>query len=598
MTELKTIPVETDVLVIGGGLAGCMAAISAAATTGLRVTLVEKSDTRASGKAGTGIDHSWSYIPPVHEKMGYTLDDMLEDYRSTVAGRAPAFFRDDLWYVVASTMYDRILDLEKFGVNFRYEDSQAPGKFRIVYQYHSVPSSFNYDGVTLKPRLTAEAKRRGVRIINRVQITDLIKSDGQISGAVGIGTRTSDIYLFKTRTAVLCTGGRQVRVHRNPTGVDFNTYTPPTCTADGFSMALRAGLPIINVETLSGRPHLRAGANYNPNYGDPGNTVQPAARIIDWKGNVIVPRSEFYDWNKLEREKWSPEVRRQWLKEREVANMAIRNKLADGHARGEGPFYLDFSEASNYEAQYIEWSIANEGRGTQFMRYFKNEEGFDLKKTRQEYAGFGPLETSSGKGMWVDKDFETGIKSLFAAGDEVGGFLVGLASPGAFAGGWHAGEMAARRALEQKEFLPMDNQVFESRRERCNAITNRERGYYWKEVEIYVQNLMDFYCGGVRSGPMLERGLERLAYARAAPLKADNPHELARSLELQSIMDNAEMALRSSLERKESRPNPLGFTRIDYPEKNEKEWTCFLGIQLENGEFKYPKFQGDKVWGN
>ncbi len=595
MAEFKTIPVETDVLVIGGGLAGCMAAINAAGKDGLKVTLVEKSDTRASGKAGTGIDHSWSYMPPVHEKMGYTIDDMLEDYRCTVAGRSPAFFRDDLWYLVASTMYDRMLDLEKFGVNFRYDDSQVPGKFRVVYQYHSVPSSFNYDGVTLKPRLTAEVKKRGIRLINRVQVTDLIKTDGKISGAVGVGTRKSEIYLFKAKAVVLCTGGRQVRIHRNPSGVDFNTYAPPTCTADGFSIALRLGLPVINAETLSGRPHLRAGANYNPNYGDPGNTVQPAAQITDWKGNVIVPRSQFYDWTKLGQEKWTPEVRRQWLKEREIANMAVRNKLADGHARGEGPFYLDFSEATDYETQYIEWSIKNEGRGTQFMRYFKDEEGFDLKKTRQEYAGFGTLETSNGKGLWVDKNLETNIRNLFAAGDEVGGFIVGLASPGAFAGGWYAGEMAAKRAAKQKEFLPVDDQVLESRKETCSAMTNRERGFFWKEVETYVQNLMDFYCGGLRSEGMLKRGLERLEYARQAPLKAENPHELARSLELQSIMDNAEMTLRSSLERKESRPAPFGFLRADYPEKNDKEWTCFLGIQLEDGKYNFPKFRGDKV---
>jgi succinate dehydrogenase/fumarate reductase flavoprotein subunit len=595
MIELKITPIETDVLIVGGGLAGCMAAIKAAESKGLNVTLVEKSDTRASGKAGTGIDHSWSYIPPVHREMGYTIDDMLEDYHSTIAGRDPAFFRDDLWYRVAGTMYDRMLDLEQFGIKCRYEDSQVPGKFRVVYQYHSVPSSFNYDGVTLKPRLTDEAKKRGVRIINRVQVTDLIQTDGQISGAIGVDTRSTNIYLFTAKAVVLCTGGRQVRIHRNPTGVDFNTYTPPTCTADGFSMALCLGLPVISTETLSGKPHLRAGANYNPNYGDPGNTVQPAARIIDWKGNVIVPRSQFYDWNKLGQDKWSPEVREQWLKEREIANMAVRSKLAEGQARGEGPFYLDFNEATDYEADYIEWSIKNEGRGTQFMRYFKGEEGFDLKKTRQEYAGFGTLETSIAKGLWVDKDFETGIRNLFAAGDEVGGFVVGLASPGAFAGGWYAGEMAARRAAAQKEFLSVNEDTVNARKTMCAEIINNERGFFWKEVETYVQNLMDFYCGGIRSEGMLKRGLERLEYARRAPLKADNPHELARSLELQSIINNAEMTLRTSLERKESRPAPFGFLRADYPKKDDTNWKCFLGIQKKDDKFTFSSFRGDKV---
>jgi succinate dehydrogenase/fumarate reductase flavoprotein subunit len=493
-------------------------------------------------------------------------------------------------------MYDRVMDLEKFGINFRYDDSQAPGKFRIVYQYHSVPSSFNFDGVPLKIKLTAEAKRRGVDIINRVQVTDLIKTNGQISGAVGVNTRTSDIYLFKAKAVVLCSGGRQTRIHRNPSGVDFNTFSPPTLTGDGYAMAMRAGLPIVSMESLTGKLHLRAGANYNPNYGDPGNTTQPAARIIDWKGNVLVPRTQFYDWNKLGKKKWSPDIRQEWLRERasKAGGMGFRNSLSEMHDKGEGPFYLDFSEATDYEAKYIEWSIKNEGRGTQFWRYFEDEEGFDLRKDRQEYGGYGTRENSFGKGLWVDKDLETDIKNLFAAGDEVGGFIIGLAAPGAIAGGWYAGEMAAKRALGQKEFLPIDENIMKARKTLCSEILNCKRGFFWKEIEIYIQNLMDFYCGEIRSEGMLKRGLERLEYAKSAPIKAENPHELARSLEVKSIMENAEMVLRASLERKESRPAPLEFRRVDYPETDDKDWSCFLGIQREGTGFTFKKFHGNR----
>jgi succinate dehydrogenase/fumarate reductase flavoprotein subunit len=593
MIELKVIPVETDILIIGGGLAGCMAAIKAAEEKGLRVIVAEKDDTLASGKAGTGVDHFWSYIPPVHEKTGYTIDDMMEDRRLSLPGANPAFIRDDLYYRVASTMYDRMLDLEKFGINFRYEDSKVPGNFRVVYQYHSVPSSFNFDGALLKRRLTNEMKRRGVRILNRVQMTDLIETDGQISGAVGIGTRSADIYFFKSKAVVLCAGGL-TRIRRNASGLDFNTFLPPTCTGDGSSMAFRAGLPVINKEALGGKRHLRAGANYNPNYGEPGNTTQPAARIIDWKGNVIVPRTHFYDWENLGKKKWSLEDRQSWLKYALAGGTGggagFKARLTELHNKGEGPFYLDFSEATDYEAQYIEWSIKNEGRGTQFMRYFKDEEGFDLRKVRQEYAGFGTPEGSSA-GLWVDQDFETEIKNLFAAGDEVGGFLCSDA-PGAVAGGWYAGGMAIQRAKAQKELLPVDEGIMQDRKAVCSEIINCERGFFWKEIELYIQNLMDFYCSSTRSEPMLKRGLERLEHARAAPLKADNPHELARSLEVKSIMDNAEMILRCSLERKESRLSPFGFMRADYPEQNDKEWFCYLGIRRKDDGFEFSKYRG------
>ncbi len=587
MINLNTVTVETDVLIIGGGLAGCMAAINAAEEPGLRVTLADKSNTVRSGCAASGIDHLWAYIPPIHEKMGYTLDDMAEDHRQ---GIARGFFRRDLFNLVAGTAYDRVLDLEKFGINFRYEDSKAPGKFRIVAQFHSVPASFNFDGEPLKPKLTQEAKKRGVNILNRVQMTDLISANGQISGAVGLGTRTGEIYLFKAKAVVLSCG-RSNRLSRNPTGFDFNTRIPSSMSGDGTSMAIRAGLPIINAEFF-GIERVAACGNYNPNYGDPRNTVQPAARVIDGQGNVIVPRTQFYDWDNLGKKKWTEKTRQEWLEKpftspfhgaTSFVPLPVRLK------RGEGPFYLDFSEATDFEKEYTEWSIRNEGKGTQFMRYFTEEEKADLRKNPQEYSGFWPREMAgtSAKGLWVDKDLETDLKNLFAAGDEVGG-LPWQAGPGAATQGWHAGAMAAKRASHQKYLLPISEDAMKKRRELCSEILSRTVGFYWKEVETYVQNLIGFYCGEIRSESLLQRGLERLEDAKRASFKAENPHELARVMDVKSIIDNAELILRSSSERKESRPI-FDFRRAEYPEVDNKNWFCFLAIRCEDGKFKFSK---------
>jgi succinate dehydrogenase/fumarate reductase flavoprotein subunit len=258
--------------------------------------------------------------------------------------------------------------------------------------------------------------------------------------------------------------------------------------------------------------------------------------------------------------------------------------------QGEGPFYLDLSEATDEEIDYIAWSIRNEGKGTQFMRYFEVEEGLDLRENSQEYAGWANRELAgtAAKGLWVDGDLESEIKNLFAAGDEVGG-LPWAASPGAFTMGWRAGEMAAQRAMEEKAFLAASDEIANVRKAICSEILNRGRGFYWKEVELYVQNLMDFYCGDVRGEDLLKRGLERLEYARKAPLKAENPHELSRALEVQSIIDNAELVLRSSINRKESRPS-LDFCRSDYPEQDDRNWLAFLAIRREgDGRYAFKK---------
>lgn len=591
MPELNVIRVTSDVLIIGGGLAGCMAAIKASDQAGVKVTLVDKSNTRRSGCAASGIDHVWAYIPPIHKKMGYTLEDMAEDHR---VGTAYGFFRRDLFHLVAGTMYERVLDLERFGINFRYEDSKIPGGFRIVPQFHSVPTSFNFDGEPLKPVLTRTARERGVKIINRVQMTDLIIQDGQIAGAVGVDTRTGDIFSFRAKAVVLCSG-RSHRLSRNINGFDFNTRMPSPFSGDGTAMAVRAGLPIINIEFLSNILGLGPCGFYNPNYGDPRNTVQPAARIIDGQGKVIVPRTQFYDWNSLGKEKWTPAVRKAWLEDRKVWRGG-RAGLVKRLAAGEGPFYLDFSEATDEEAAYIEWSISHEGKGRQFLRYFKGEEGADLRKNRQEYVGLWPREISgtAAKGLWVDKDLETEIRNLFGAGDEVGG-LPWQASPGAFAQGWHAGGMAARRAADQREFLAVDAHKEKDRKRMCEEILERKEGFHWREVETGVQNLMDFYCGNIRSEGLLLRGIERLEDAKSAPLKAENPHELGRCMDVKSIIDNAELVLRSSLERKESRPGPLGFVRADYPEQDDENWLVFLAVRKRaENTFEFSKLPTDR----
>lgn len=591
MLNVNSIHIETDVLIIGGGLAGCMAAVKAAEHAGLSVTLVDKSNTRRSGCAAAGIDHVWAYIPPIHEKMGYTLDDMAEDHRF---GTAYGFFRRDLFDLVAGTMYERVLDLERFGINFRYEDSKVPGGFRIVPQFHSVPTSFNFDGEPLKPVLTREARKRGVKIVNRVQMTDLITADGRIAGAVGVNTRTGDITSFKAKAVVL-SSGRSNRLSRNINGFDFNTRMPSPFSGDGTAMAVRAGLPIINIEFFTNILGLGPCGFYNPNYGDPRNTVQPAARIIDGKGNVVVPRTRFYDWENLGKEKWTADVRKAWLEDRKMWRGG-RAGLVKRLAAGEGPFYLDFSEATDEEAAYIEWSISHEGKGRQFLRYFKEEEGADLRKNRQEYVGLWPREISgtAAKGLWVDKDLETEIRNLFGAGDEVGG-LPWQASPGAFAQGWHAGDMAAGRAASQKGFPEVDERKVRERKRMCEDILGRKEGFHWREVETGVQNLMDFYCGDIRSEGLLLRGIERLEDAKSAPLKAENPHELGRCLDVKSIIDNAELVLRSSLERKESRPGPLGFVRADYPDQDDENWLAFLAVRkLEDGSFEFSKLPVDR----
>lgn len=576
--RMDIVRVETDVLVIGGGLAGCMAGIKAR-EHGVRVLIVEKSNTLASGQAGSGIDHVWGHFPPVHEKIGWSVEDLVEDH---MQGVAHGFASRDLIRLVASEIHDRMLDLERFGIQIRYEDSPLPGRFRLVYQFHSVPSSLNIDGHPLKVKLTEEARRRGVEIMNRVMLTDLLANDGAISGALGVGTRDAKVYLFKAKGIVMAAGGKTGRLGRESTGsVRFNLHLPGSLSADGKAMALRAGLEIMNTEFLGARRYGLA--NYETAGRPPGNTWQPAAAIINAAGEVVVPKTTFYDWGDLDQgyQIDAAETRRKWVARGAITpkGMPSRKDLLE-----RGPYYVDCTGGSEDEIRYVEWALQNEGKCRQLLRYLR-EEGIDLRKDKIE-LGLGSREVGNlaASGLVVDSHMETALKGLFAAGDEIGGISFG-ASPAAFTTGWRAGDMAGRRALKQKDFLPIEEKTLNALRRLCSDTLDREQGHSWREAEDSLQNIMDTYCGDVRTEPLLQRGLARLHELRAIPLGASSPHDLSRCLEFRSLLDNAEMIIRASIARKESRKKPFGFLRADYPEQDDTNWYAFSTIRLEKDEF-------------
>jgi succinate dehydrogenase/fumarate reductase flavoprotein subunit len=560
-----------------------MAAIKAREAN-IPVTLVDKGNTRRSGQAGSGIDHIWAWVPEVHGKMGWTLDDLIEDHAQ---GQGYGFINKGALQKVARESYNRVLDLEKMGIQFRYDDSELPGKWRIVPQFHSVPSSFNFDGRNIKPVMTRECERRGVNIINRVMMTDLIVLDGEICGALGVGTRTGDIYHFSAKSIVL-SSGRSGRLTRNVTGTDFNVARQPGETGDGKLMALRAGCRLINMEFF-GQRFLNVGP-YQQSFGAPRSTTWPAGALVAANGKTIIPKSFFTNWGKYLGEGAkkidAAQRRAKWL-----AAIKTWPSVMPMWERGEGPFYLDCTGGTEEEIKYVEWSIFHEGRGWQFLRHLE-EEGLDLRKDKIEFTlNNAQMGGSASSGVWADDNLETGVKGLFVAGDEMGGFPW-ASSQGAVGTGWLTGDMAAKRAVTKKHFLPADPEQLEPLVASCSKILDSATGVHWKEMERALQDIVDFYRGRVITELTLKRGIERIQDLRQHVfLKAENPHELMRCLEAKAIVDNADLVLRATLERKESRKFPFDFFRTDFPEQDDKNFYAFLAMTLEKGEVKFSKIE-------
>jgi succinate dehydrogenase/fumarate reductase flavoprotein subunit len=371
----------------------------------------------------------------------------------------------------------------------------------------------------------------------------------------------------------------------NVTGIWGNHRIPVNETGDGRAMAFRAGIPVINMEFLSSGYY--SVGNYELNLGSPRNTVQPAAAVTGPNGEVIVPRTRFYDWENLGKEKVDAAITRQKMLS---GSRSPRSSYEQLHKQGEGPFYLDLTGGTEEEIKYIEWSIGNEGKGSLFLDYLKSQEGFDFRKDKLEWLpNSREMAGTAASGLLVNNDLETEVKGLFGAGDDVGG-VPWAGAPGAFVMGWRAGEKAAKEARQQKGFLPANDEQIDSVQKLCSGISGNTRGLYWREVELAVQNVVGYYAGDARTEKVLKRGIERLNdIKKNATFKAENPHELTRCLEVQSIIDNAEMVLHASLERQESRRAPFGFYRVDFPEQDDARWLAFLALKHREGKFEFSK---------
>lgn len=577
-SKIEVVPVETDVLVIGGGLAGCMAAIKAS-EHGVKVTIADKCNTENSGCAGTGVDHIWAYIPPVHGEMGYTIEDLMEDHVQGIAG---GLVDKSLLELVATTSYDTVMQLEKFGVKIRYEDSILPGRFRVVPQFHSVPSSFNFDGVDVKLKQTREARRRGVQIVNRVMVTDLLESDGHIAGALGIGVRDGKIYFLRAKAVVLSTG-RALRLTRAVTGVWGSHRLPVDSTGDGKAMAFRAGLGVVNMEFLSNGGYSIG--NFEISLGSPRNTTQPAGSVTGSNGEVFIPRTYFYDWTTLGKVKVdAAAIRRAWIEQRE------RPMFPQLRSQGQGPFFLDLTQGTEEEIRYAEWSIKHEGKGFHFLHYLA-QEGFDFRNDKLEFMPTcRELASTAAAGVVVDKGLETQLKGLYAAGDDAGG-LPWSAAAGAFAMGWRAGDVAGEYAAKGSALAPVKDEQLDPLKELCSSMLDRKIGFHWRELELAVQNVVDYYCGEVRAASYLTRGLERLNELKEeTPLKAETPHELGRCFEVRSVMENAALTMRGSLAREESRRFPFGFVRAEFPQQDNEKFLALLAQRrVRDGQVEVTK---------
>ena len=521
-----------------------MAAINAA-NNGASVAIMEKSHTERSGAAGTGNDHFWFYNPDIHAKRGWTIPDMVRDisfdgeYGKTKGG----LMDQALLEIVAEGTKEAVDNLESWGVQFKYdkiypwnlqyEAPEAKKKYRIVPQFQSEWDTLNYDGRDIKKRLTEQCLNRGVEIFNRVAGTGLLTKNGKAVGATGVNMRTGGFYVFLAKAVIIATGMDQMRLFKPMSGDWFNSQSPPYITGDGEAMALRAGAEVF---ILQAGKTSNAGFQYFRNlYRSSGvaTTCYPAGRIVNSEGEIMIRH---------------PAVREPLRKRRDMVEQSIID--------GKTPFYLDWTDASEEEIQYAEWSYRNEGLCWVILEIMKDL-GLDFRTDAFE-INLEPTGMLTGGflAIFIDTDCRTSLPGLYACSPVQ--FAGEVAAPTYMVLGWRSGEKAAEYALSADDSTPNDGQV-KSEEKRVMAPLKAEDGYTWQEVNREVNNIMEAYKGYVagwnlpgeksevsRTG--LINCINQLEELKKAEMKAENPHELVRCNEVMNIIDIGIMMVRAALE--------------------------------------------------
>jgi succinate dehydrogenase/fumarate reductase flavoprotein subunit len=573
--------IETDVLVIGGGIAGCWAAISAA-RKGVRVALVEKSATIRSGAGGPGCDHWCDTAANPLSKVD--PDEWAERLTTGFGGYGCGIGRE----IQCRENYDTLLELEKMGGKIRDSDDKFKGvegrdektKFLIsprMNPFHDTNVVIRVWGTTFKPALKKECERLGVKIFDRVMGTSLLTEKGiqgaRVVGATGLNSRTGEFLVFKAKATILCSssGGSIWLISTELSG--YNTMSPRAVSGDGIAMAWKAGAEFTLMER-SGVMGITPGFKHRW-YTGAGDASYENVPLVDANGKEL------------------PIVTEPGWRLKDIDRMGFGwPAIREGVLRGEYalPFYGDFPSMAAIERKAV-WNMLLEEECTgKIIVDTYTESGFDPGKDQlQNYAliegsSLPQWREAGGGGLVIDWDLKTTLDGLYAAGTQ-------LFSPGdhsfAAATGRYAGRKAAAFALQADKPVASKEQIY-GEKARIYAPIKRSDGMDWKELHAGIARVMQYFCSEYRTESLFKMGMDSLREIEekwAPTLHALDPHKLTRSLEDLSMLTHAQIILHASLARKAS-SQFLGFHRIDYPQLDPPEWHKFIIVKQEDGEVK------------
>lgn len=542
---MKTERLKTDLLIIGGGTAGCYGAITAAENPALKILICEKANIKRSGCLAAGVNALNAYI---------TEGRKPEDYVAYARKDAAGIVREDLLLSMSRRLNEVTRRMEEMGLVILKDEN---GKYIARGN-----RNLKINGENIKPILAdAVSKLPNVTVLNRVNITDLSVEDNRVKGAFGTGVENDTFYVIEAGAVIIATGGAAGLYKPNNPGFSrHKMWYPPFNTGAGYAMGIRHGAEMTTFEMRF--IALRCKDTIAPT----GTLAQGAgAKQVNSLGEVYENR---YGLTTSER----------------VYGTVMEN------IEGRGPCYLKTEGISPEKEEALLKAYLNMAP-SQTIKWI--ESGMPPSQQNVEIEGTEPYIVGghTASGYWVDTKRATTIRGLFAAGDVAGGCPQKYVT-GALAEGEIAASSAVEYLSENSSTAISEKEISEHIAEINRFLGENKSDFTTEQLEEAMQTVMDSYAGGIKTNYRFNEKQLSIADYRIKQLQklSDNLHaddfqELMYIYELRERLTVCRSVIAHLKARQETRWHSFA-ENLDYPERDDRNWKKYVNSRLVDGEIK------------
>lgn len=543
---MKTEKISTDVLIIGGGTAGCYAALTISENSDKKVLICEKAHIKRSGCLAAGVNALNAYIVEGRKPQDY-VDYAKKD--------ADGIVREDLLLTMSEKL-NKVTDrLERLGLVILKDEN---GKYVTRGN-----RNLKINGENIKPILAdAVEKAKNVTVLNRVNIFDYSVKDNKINGAFGFGIESGIFYTIEAKAVIIATGGAAGLYKPNNPGFSrHKMWYPPFNTGAGYAMGIRVGAEMTTFEMRFIALRCK-------------DTIAPTGTLAQGVGaKQINSLGEVY------------ETKYGLTTSERVYGTVNENQ------EGRGPCYLRTEGITAEQDESLLKAYLNMAP-SQTIKWI--ESGRYPSRQNVEIEGTEPYIVGghTASGYWVDTDRATTIEGLFAGGDVAGGcpqkYVTGALAEGEIAG------LSAVKYIDSKESFEKisDKDTNYHLRETEKYLTDRHSLYTTEQLEEAMQTVMDSYAGGIKTNYRFNEKQLDIADCKIRQLEtltddlyAEDFQELMYICELKERLTVCKSVIAHLRARKETRWHSFA-ENLDYPEKDDKNFNKYVNSRLENGKIK------------